>query len=342
MESGDRNAAAALSWEAYRDAAPRTFFALVAYLERVTAGAVPVGESGPSAGEAIRFRHDPDLGFHAGEVRQLKIVQEGTPRFEVLTTFLGLSGTVSPLPGYMIEDVLFDTFEQATQRDFLDLFHHRALSLFYRSTMRLSPPRVHRSDASDPWLGRLLSLAGVHAAADLALEPRHLMLLIPVLAKRSRGVAALRAALTAIIHLDIPDAWVEVCEFAGQWTAIDEDQWTRLGSRNHALAEQTVLGRRVYDQRGRFAVRIGTLTREQADTLAEGQPLLDRLRAAVSLVLRDPLEYDVELVLGPGSAQTLQIGFSRIGTARLTGFRGTETITMRNVGSDLGINQSLV
>ena len=331
-----------MSWEAYRDAAPRTFFALVAYLERVTADAVPVGEAGPSAREAIRFRHDPDLGFHSGEIRELKIVDGGTPRFEVLTTFLGLSGTVSPLPGYMVEDVLFDTFEQATQRDFLDLFHHRAVSLLYRSTIRLSPPRVHRSDASDPWLGRLLGLAGVHPAANLALEPRHLMLLIPVLAKRSRGVAALRTALSSIVQDEIPTAWVEVCEFAGQWTPIDEDQWTRLGSRNHALAEQTVLGRRVYDQRGRFAVRIGTLAREEADTLREGQPLLDRLRAAVSLVLRDPLEYDVELVLGPGSALTFQIGISRIGTARLTGFRGTETITMRNVGSDLGSNQSLV
>ena len=103
-----------------------------------------------------------------------------------------------------------------------------------------------------------------------------------------------------------------------------------------------MLGRRVYDQRGRFAIRLGTLTRDEAALFAEGQVLLDRLRATVSLVLRDPLEYDLELVLAADAAETMRIGFSRIGTARLSGFHGTEVLTMRNVGRELGINRSLV
>ena len=341
MEARDGNPATIVKWEAFRDAAPSSFFHLVSFLERVTTDAVPVGSAGPPAREAIRFRHDPDLGFHSAEVPKVEIVGEHHRHFELTTTFLGLSGTASPLPAYMVEDVLFDTFEEGTQRDFLDVFHHRAVSLLYRAVIRLDPARVHRSDARDPWLERLLGLGGVRRGTTSALDPRHLMLLLPVLVKRSRGVAALRAALSAVLHDAIPEVCVRIREFAGQWTAINEDQWTRLGKRNHALGEHCVLGRRVYDERGRFAVRIGILTREQADLFERGH-LLDRLRAAVSLVLRDPLEYDVELVLGTGSAHVFQIGVSRLGRARLTGFRGTETVIMRNVGRHNGINQSLV
>jgi predicted component of type VI protein secretion system len=103
-----------------------------------------------------------------------------------------------------------------------------------------------------------------------------------------------------------------------------------------------MLGRRIFDQRGRFAIRIGILSRREAAWFSDGEELLDRLRATVSLVLRDPLEYDLELVLEPGTAQTMKIGFSHIGEARLSGFEGTEVITMRDIGRDLGVSRSLV
>jgi type VI secretion system protein ImpH len=341
MEARNRNPAAALTWEEYRAAAPRSFFGLVSFLERVTAGSSRLGGDGPVHREAIRFRHDPDLGFHAADVRNLEIAEDPR-RFEVLTTFLGLTGTISPLPPYIAEGVLFDTFEEGTQRDFLDVFHHRAVSLLYRSVVRLNPALEHRSDASDPWLLRLLGLAGIQPDPNLALQPRHLMVLIPILAKRARGAAALRVAVAAILHDELPDLVVRIRELAGQWLDVDEDQYMRLGARNHALGELTVLGRRVYDRRGRFAICIGILTREQADLFAEGQLLLDRLRAAVGLILRDPLEYDVELELDASAVQTMRIGFSRLGTAHLAGFQGSEVLIMRNVGRISGINRSLV
>jgi type VI secretion system protein ImpH len=330
-----------MNWEAYRAAAPHSFFGLVSFLERVTSGATPVGGDGPAHREAIHFRHDPDLAFHSADVRSVEISEDST-RFEVLTTFLGLSGTASPLPPYVVEGVLFDTFEQGTQRDFLDLFHHRAVSLLYRAVVRLDPAREHRSDASDPWLLRLLSLAGIQADPGLALQARHLMVLVPILVKRSRGADALRAAVSAILHDELPGTKVRIRELVGCWLSVDEDQHTCLGARNHALGERTVLGRRVFDRRGRFAIRIGILSREEADLLAEGQLLLDRLRAAVGLVLRDPLEYDLELELDPDAAETMRIGFSRLGKAHLIGFHGSEVLVTRNAGRALGVNRSLV
>ena len=341
MESRNRNTAAGLSWDDYAAAAPRSFFSLVHFLERATPESNRPGESGPASRETIRFRHDPGLGFHAADVRQVEV--SGDPRrFQITTTFLGLSGTASPLPPYMVESVLFDTFEQGTQRDFLDLFHHRAISLLYRAVAKLRPAQEHRSDGLDPWLQRLLGMSGIHEHANLALQPRHLMVLIPILLKRGRGATATRVALTVILRDELPDARVEIRELAGHWLEVDAAQHTLLGARNHALGRQSILGRRVYDRRGRFAVRIGVLSRDQAARFSEGEMLLDRLRATVSLVLREPMEYDLELELDATAAQTLRLGFSGLGTARLAGFHGNETLIMRNVGKHLGVNRSLV
>ena len=340
MEAGDRDSAAPLSWETYRDAAPRSFFALVCFLERATAEASRVGEAGPVAHEAIRFRSDPDLAFPSGDVSAVRVVDR-PPHFEIITTFLGLSGVTSPLPPYISESVLMDTFEEGTQRDFLDLFHHRALSLLFRAVLRLDPAREHRSDGLDPWLCRLLAMAGIDPDPEIALLPRHLMVLLPILLKRSRGAAALRTALRVIVQSEIPHADVRVRELAGRWQRVDDDEHTRLGLRRNALGQQTIMGRRVYDRRGRFAIQVGTLTRDEAARLAEGQPLLDRVRATVSLVLREPLEYDLEVELDEDAAENLRIGFSRLGDARLAGFQGSEVRIIRNVGGPLGANRPL-
>src|SRR5689334_3102208 len=92
-------------------AAPHsTFFHILSLLERLSSDAVRIGGDGPPSAERIRFRHDYDLGFSAGdiaraEVRALprgpaRVLDPPIPVFEVTTTFLGLTGTISPLPLY--------------------------------------------------------------------------------------------------------------------------------------------------------------------------------------------------------------------------------------------------
>ena len=46
-------------------------------LERLTPDAERVGGNGPAASEAIRFLHDPSLGFQAGEVSRARAIETG-------------------------------------------------------------------------------------------------------------------------------------------------------------------------------------------------------------------------------------------------------------------------
>src|SRR5262249_23771600 len=128
-------------------AAPHsTFFHIVALLERLTPDAVRVGGDGPPSGEKIRFRHDHELNFSAGDIASARVrllpqsaeryLDEPKAVYEVTTTFLGLTGTMSPLPTYMAEEVLHEDDKRPARRDFLDIFHHRFISFFYRAVAK--------------------------------------------------------------------------------------------------------------------------------------------------------------------------------------------------------------
>src|SRR5690349_16982663 len=102
------------------------FFALISTLERLQPSAERVGGYGPVAQEALRFRNDPSMGFSASDVSDAAIIKVdgagGRSRevVEVTTTFLGLTGSVSPLPLHIPAEVAHESGPRNVQRDFLD------------------------------------------------------------------------------------------------------------------------------------------------------------------------------------------------------------------------------
>lgn len=279
------------------------FFHIVSLLERLTAEAPRVGGEGPPAEERLRFRHDPSLGFPAGDVESAAAhggerAGEGL-RFELTTAFFGLTGVASPLPLHIPEEVLHESDGTPVRRDFLDIFHHRLLSLLYRAVSRYSPPREHRSDGRDVWLARALALAaldlGGHRVAP-RLGDAQLLRLVPLLARRGRGAQTLEKALRVVLR-DVAgeDAPVRVVEVRGNWHALDADQTTALGVRNHRLGTM-VLGQRAYDPAGQVRVRVGPVGAGAHAAFAPGGEGMAAIEEVARLVVREPIELSVELV----------------------------------------------
>src|SRR4051812_9899926 len=77
-----------------------SFFRLVYLLERVHAKAPPIGQLGPPGAERVRLAADTSLVFASSDVTALAHLKypDGTERTRVTTAFLGLHGSVSPLP----------------------------------------------------------------------------------------------------------------------------------------------------------------------------------------------------------------------------------------------------
>ncbi len=330
----------ALAAPVLRAAPQSTFFHIVALLERLSARAVRVGGDGPPSSEMIRFRHDYELGFSAGDISAAAVaafprnaegfLEEDKPYFNVKTTFLGLTGIVSPLPLYMAEEILHEEEANPVRRDFLDVFHHRVISLLYRSVLKYMPAREHVSHRRDPWMTRALFLTGLDPeiqARELNVHPSTLVRLAPLLAGRGRSPRMLALALREALRDGLaPDGTVHIREFAGGWIEVDEDQRMSLGESNNVLGVEAILGKRAYDQSGRFCVEIGPLHRHNYHRFLRDGDLLPVVRDVVELCVREALDFDAELHLAPDAVPSFLLSAGGGGSAlgRDTRLRGTE------------------
>jgi type VI secretion system protein ImpH len=310
-----------------RVAAARTsgFYPLVLLLERLGGeGASPGSDASPEE-EVIRFRHDPGLGFSCSDVsavterscrpRPWEPDGASRPGWEVVTTFLGLSGTVSPIPLYLADEVAREDPDAPRARDFLDLFHHRLVSLLYRALASRDLPNGWRRDGRDTWTPRLLALLGVDAFERLGRTPLpawRLLGLAPLLAERVVTADALEAALEDALAGELGSARVAIEPFAGAWVDIPVGDQVALGVRASRLGEDLVLGRRVYDAAGTFRVVVGPLSAEGYSRFTQGGGL-GRVTEVLDALVVEPLEREVVLWLAADAAPQLRLGASRLG-----------------------------
>jgi type VI secretion system protein ImpH len=305
------------------------FDALVRLLERLTSEAVRVGEMGPPTSEGLRFHHDPSLSFHASDVVALTVIPSAPdpenvlapthPVYHVTSSFLGLSGSVSPLPSYFAEEIVFEDADNPVRRDFLDLFHHRLLSLFFRSIVRYRLSAEHTAELKDAWSRRAFALLGLDVYEQPPpgkLGAARLLQFAPLLAHKSRGPRSLEVGLQVALDEHLDGARVRVQEYAGRWTGVDASSWTRLGQKCTTLGQDVLLGRRIFDRAGSFAVHIGPVTWRVYERLRPGGDLLGLVAELVEWLVRDPLDYTLVVTLLPREAPGLRLaapGTSQLG-----------------------------
>ena len=86
-----------------------------------------------------------------------------------------------------------------------------------------------------------------------------------------------------------------------------QEQRNALGRGNHQLSESLVLGERVRDCSGKFRIHIRQLSWERFHELLPIGTGYQPLCALVRFTLRDPLEYDIRLVLRHEEIRELRI-----------------------------------
>ncbi len=300
------------------------FYALLLNLERLLGAAPPLlGDEGiaPGLDEQIRFRHSPSYAFSTADVLKVRRLTsppgeelEGdAPTFEVVTSFLGLTGSSGPAPWYLTEASTGDGPGPVRVRAFLDIFHGRLLSLLYAGLRRYDFPNTCRIDHGDPWSVRLLALLGFDTAAEtgagLTPADRAVLLgLAPLLVEREVGPDALAVALGWLLEDSLGQAQVAVRTFQGQWVAIPPDQHSRLGAAYHRLGEDLRLGRSVFDPAAGFAIEIGPLLPQAMQEFAREGPTMARAAWLVRALLGDDHQCDVILWTAEGDATAAQLG----------------------------------
>jgi type VI secretion system protein ImpH len=274
------------------------FFVAVQLLQRVSRNAAAPGELGPARREAIRFIHNPEMIFHAADITEIKarVIRDGVPFTEITSAFLGLHGAVSPLASFASEAVLHaESADQHSVTAFYDIFHHRLLSLLYRSWKKYRFAAGFRTDGTDLATRRALSFVGVDATAmpREGLSALQLLALASLLSIRTRPARSLGIILERLL----PGVNIDLESFIARKVGLHEGQLSRLGTQCTTLGVDFCVGQSVVDRTGRFRVKIGPVSYELFEGLLPGGRQHPHLRNIIHQFSRGVLEIECEITL---------------------------------------------
>lgn len=114
------------------------FFQAVRLLQRMSPDRARVGRGGPPGTEAVRFRARISLSFPPSSIHEILPPTDDLRVPVMVQAFMGLTGPSGVLPRHYTELLYkIERFgrgpEKHALRDWLDLFDHRLVSLFYRA-----------------------------------------------------------------------------------------------------------------------------------------------------------------------------------------------------------------
>lgn len=293
---------------------------------------------GASTPDRLRFAAPPSLSFPPGEIAGLTTGDDG--RATLAVNFLGLTGPSGVLPRHYTEWLIARRqLRDPAARDFLDLFNHRLIGLFWRAWAK------HRIDVNrefDTGLGVLryvYDLVGVGTPAlyarvktDTPATPRPaaspglpgaaLGYFSGLIAQRPHGSASI-----ARVVADVTGAEVAVTGCHGTLQPVPHADRTRLGCRAHALGASCVLGSVLWDRQTTLRVRIGPLDRARFESLLPCGALLASMVELLRFLTGLALDLHVKLALRAADVSPARLGGSdaaRLGwNTWLAGRRGT-------------------
>jgi type VI secretion system protein ImpH len=289
------------AWEKALDEAPEsfTFFQAVRLLHRRSRNRRPVGEFAHPSEEVVRFSVNPSLAFPAGDVQDLRLEGEGPPNLYV--NFMGLVGHMGVLP---VQYSLLVDAQAAAEgdpdpfRDFLDIFHHRIISLFYKAWERSHFWVSFERGEEDRFTARLLDLIGL-GLGDLRqrmpVRDEALAFYSGLLGAQHRSAVALEQLLED--YFDVP---MELEQFTGGWYGLSAQSRCLLDDDEEmggSLGDGTVVGDEVWDPHSRVRIRVGPLRRDRFDEFLPGGRAHGELQEITRFFSDGQFEFEVQLIL---------------------------------------------
>jgi type VI secretion system protein ImpH len=273
------------------------FFQAVRLMARMEPGRPLVGGFHNPAAEVVRFAANPDVAFPASEIQSLERRGSEPPLMRV--NFMGLHGPQGVLPRTYCE-LVNDRIRarDTTLRDFLDLFNHRIISLFYQAWEKFHFEIPYERGELDRFSHYVLALLGLDTPGlqnrqDVADDS--LLFYGGLLSMHSRSATGLRQVLED--YFSVP---VEIEQFVGAWYPVDEESQCSLGG-NAGYSEQlgfgAVVGNETWDQQSRVRIQLGPLTLGQYVDFLPGHEGHRQLRSLTGFYTGGESDVEVQLIL---------------------------------------------
>jgi type VI secretion system protein ImpH len=291
------------------------FFAVMRLLEALHADRPRFGESVRPAQDVLRLGQEPSVAHAPSTLSHFESGDEDhSDRLNV--HFFGMFGPDGPLPLHLTEYARDRRRHHGdrTFQAFVDLFHHRALSLFYRAWAN-SRPTVSfdrpEQDKFATYVAALVGLATPHLRDRDAMPDLTKLHFAGLLAAQARNAEGLGQILSAFFTMP-----VRVESFQGAWLVLPDAGYTRLsdGALTAELGQSALLGKRVWSRQHKFRIVFGPLSLQEYERLLPGGQSLRRLVPIVRNYVGDSLIWDVNFILRAAEVPPTRPGvYGRLG-----------------------------
>lgn len=303
------------------------FYSALRRIECLYAQRPRLGTAKRPGDEPIRLGQEVALTFESASLTRFTPGNDDRPH-RLAVRLLGLLGPNGPMPLHFTEYV------QQRRRDhndrtfvrFLDMFHHRMLSLFYRAWANNEPTVSYDRPESDRFGDYVGSLAG------LAMDALHHRDAIADQTKRYycgrlSGQARCAEGLQAILtdYFDVP---VRIEEFVGEWIDLPREHICRLGIDKAVcnLGQSVVLGTKAFSCQHKFRIHLGPVPIQAYERFLPSGDRIGRLVPLVRNYIGDELAWDVRLILNQDQVPSTRLGgANRLGWTTWVGTRTDES-----------------
>ncbi|BFM08569.1 type VI secretion system baseplate subunit TssG [Halioxenophilus aromaticivorans] len=240
--------------------------------------------------EKLRFKSNYQLSFTPVSHGQHSGADDLTTE-TLWVNFLQLMGSEGVLPQHYTKLIISRIKQRDyAMADFMDMFHHRLVSLFYRAwaKYRIVPQldAHQQQNKQDPFTTLISALADYRPAANNAQRyySGHF-------AKQVRSASALESLLGDYLKLPI-----KVDQHIGSWLPLASEDLSRLktnGPNRVRLGQGVLIGRRAWSVQSKIAIHIKQLNFKRYRNLVPGSPEYTALTELVRSYTPAHIEIDL-------------------------------------------------
>jgi type VI secretion system protein ImpH len=284
------------------------FWAFVRAMENANPSGPRLGNAKNPLDENIRFGQQPYLHFPPTDIAE--IIEGGRAAgvdATVILYFFGLLGVNGPMPLEFTNYVFrrsHNHFDN-TWRRFLDIIHHRFLTLYYRAYAAGQQAMSFDRKDDDPLSFIIKSLAGFSPAGNA--PDREEMLILKSAAQLScpsKNRRGLEDMLRRLFRFNLA-----VRDFVPSSGDIPSENRALPGKKNATLGVDAQIGSKYLSITGKFEIQIGPISFDEYRSFMMSRNGARLLLEAVALYLDRPLDYSVVFTVRTYTIPVNQLGF---------------------------------
>lgn len=265
----------------------------------------------------LRFTTPASLAFPPSELHSITRTQ-GNAATRVSVTFMGLTGPSGVLPANYTEWLIArKAARDSSAQDFLDIFNHRLLALFWLAWAKHRPEIGRQFGFHNAVLRYMDHIVGLGTPALQArLHPKRgqsaalrplpgaaITYFSGLISQRPHGERSIAQVVAAVVGASVTSTGC-----LGTWQPIPRNARTRLQRRGHRIGQDAVLGERYWDRQTTLQLTIGPLDSAAFHALLPRSHQLRDLMELVRFLTGLALDLRIRLSLRADAIPPLHLG----------------------------------